>query len=178
MTDPTDLLAPPPPTPPDPARQMELLRLTARHLPRPRPWRRIGAAGALLAAGIVVGWMAKPEPAARVERVEVPVEVRIEVPVRVEVPAPSSGPVAAKSAPPTPERLELDAELATDAAESARLYRAAGDAFLAPRGDYAEAARCYRLSLRTAAPAERRVTAADSWLLARMKVSITQEVSP
>ena len=171
MTDPVEFLNPTPEAP-DPARREQLLRLTARRIrPRPRRWPALLALG----IGLAVGWFAKP-PTERVERVEVPVEVRVGVPVRVEVPVSEPKLVAvAVPEPPTPERLELDAELSDDRAEVARLYRAAGDAFLA-RTDFGESARCYRLALRSAPPLDRRVTGDDSWLLAQMKVSLTREV--
>ena len=171
MTDAADLLAPDPP-PPDPARRAELLALTTRRLAdrRFKPGRALVPL-ATLAAGVALGWQLRPTPEVRVERVEVPVEVRVEVPVS------TPGPVAvAAPEPPTPERVELAAELADDRAEAARLYRAAGDLFLESRRDYAQAARCYRISLAAAPPADRRVGAGDTWLMAQMKVSLNREV--
>jgi hypothetical protein len=69
----------------------------------------------------------------------------------------------------TPERLEVQAELATDPAEVAALYRRAGDAFLASRADVKQAVRCYRLHLAALPPDDRAVAATDSWLLSTMK---------
>ena len=171
MIDIAELLNPEQP-PLDPARRAELLALTTRKLSdrRFKPGRTLLPL-ATLTAGLVIGYLVQPTPEVRIERVEVPVEVRVEVPVSMPEPV-----AVATPEPPTPERLELAAELADDRAESARLYRAAGDLFLEPRRDYAQAARCYRISLEATPPANRWVSATDTWLLAQMKVSFNSEV--
>jgi len=71
--------------------------------------------------------------------------------------------------------LELEAEKATDRTASARLYRRAGDKYLAELNDIPSATRCYSLYLAEAGPAGRPVAADDSWLLTRMKTSRTAQ---
>lgn len=115
----------------------------------------IAGAVAVFAVGGVVGWVVKPTAAAVVVPPPVPAEPIAPVPSEVE--------------PLTAERLELNAELADDPTESARLYREAGDRFLTDR-DYENAARCYRRHLAVADADTQKVRTSDSWMLHTMKV--------
>jgi hypothetical protein len=88
---------------------------------------------------------------------------------------------AFEPAPPAPPRtlspaeLELEAEKATVKAESARLFREAGNRFLLDHADYRGALRCYRNFLNEADPADRAVSAEDTWLLTSLKRAREQE---
>jgi uncharacterized membrane protein len=161
MNTPPDDLAPllntTPSVPATATRREELLHATTRTLRRGMWVRRTavatGVVGVFLAGG-VAGWVLKPTAA----------------PQFVSVPAP---PTESKDDPqprgPSAGDLELRAELSDDRAEVARLYREAGDRYLADEKDYAQAARCYRLHLQAADVEVRKVSAADSWLLVSMK---------
>jgi hypothetical protein len=116
---------------------------------------------AVFAAGVSVGWVAKPTPTSVVERELIPVPVPLLLPA--EEPQ-SVGPVAELS----PARLELEAEKATDRPASAKLYRQAGDAYLA-RTEIESAVRCYRNHLAEAGADGLGVAADDSWLLTSIK---------
>ena len=167
-----DLLGPPPDGPADAALQDTIRRRTAR-LIRRRAWVRRGrlavAAGLLLAAGGVAGWVARPtpEPAPpRTEYVTVPVPVAVPP---VEAPDPSAGQYVSA------ERLELRAEQAADRATAATLYRLAGDRYL--DRDPGQAARCYRLFLIHAGPTATAVAPDDSWLLMSLKTAHRKEAT-
>jgi hypothetical protein len=56
---------------------------------------------------------------------------------------------------------------------SARLFRQAGDKYLAQGTDIASATRCYANHLAEAGPEALAVTTDDSWLLMRLKASRT-----
>ena len=164
MTHPPDDLAPLlTPTPGQPAsveRRAELLRASTRVLHRGVWLRRLAVVVgvvAVFALGGVCGWVLKPTPQPRIVTVPAPPEL----PKVEESPAPS----------PSAGELELKAELSDDRAEVARLYKQAGDKYLADAKDYAQAARCYRLHLNAADPDARRIAASDSWLLMTMKES-------
>jgi hypothetical protein len=153
----------------DSALREVLFRRTARVL-RARRWAR-RAAKCAVAAGLLVGAFAlgrasapdAPTPEARTEFVAVPVAV----PVLPDSPEPPPAPRTARA-------LELDAEQA-DGMAAARLYRAAGDAFLSAESDYANAARCYRLFLARAGGAGSALETGDSWLLVSLKNAAFKE---
>src|SRR5262245_56092186 len=75
-------------------------------------------------------------------------------------------------APPllTAAQLELQAEKSDDPAQSALLYRQAGDRFLEAH-DMRSALRCYRIHLNEGGPGVRLGAASDSWLLINLKTS-------
>lgn len=78
----------------------------------------------------------------------------------------------------SPGELELEAEKTFVKADSARLFREAGDSYVRDRADYQSALRCYRNFLDEAAPAERTVSAEDTWLLTSLKRAREQETNP
>jgi hypothetical protein len=92
-------------------------------------------------------------------------------------------PPSVADAPPTPERrltpaqIEIEAELATAKADSARRFREAGDQYLADEGNYAAAIRCYRNFLDEADAADLVSTPSDTWLLASLKNARTKETN-
>ncbi len=133
----------------------------AQTLPLLRPGKAVKIAKllALLAAGIVIGWFAKPTPTpGRI------VETVIE---RVPVEVPSSGEPLVEL---TPGRLELEAEKATERTASAQLFQKAGDAYL-KANEIPSAIRCYRQYLAEAGADGRTVHDDDSWLLTSIKTS-------
>jgi hypothetical protein len=156
-----ELLAPKPGD--DAALRDAVLRRTARVVRR-RPWLRraklLAAAGLLVAAGGVAGWFGKPTPQ--------PVTEYVAVPVGVVLP-PAEPPPQPPAEYVTAERIELQAEQASDPATAAALYRQAGDRFLTDHNDSPQATRCYRLFLMRAGPEARAVSADDSWLLIALK---------
>ncbi len=134
----------------------------AQTLPRLRPWRfRRLAWPAVFAAGLAAGWFAKPTPPP--ERI---VETVIEKEYLPAEPPATNEPLAQRP----PDRLELDAEMATDPATSALLFRQAGDAYL-KANQIESAIRCYRQHLGEAGADGRIVRADDSWLLTSIKNS-------
>ena len=152
------LLTPTPGELPPAARRDELLRASTRALRRGVWVRRTAAAAGVVGvflSGAAAGWVLKPAPE----------------PQFVAVPVPPPEPAKDDPPPrgPSAGELELKAELSDDRVEVARLYREAGDKYLADDKDYAQAARCYRLHLQAADPEVRKVSAADSWLLISMK---------
>ena len=72
----------------------------------------------------------------------------------------------------TAAQLELQAEKTDDPAQSALLYRQAGDRFLEAQ-DMRSALRCYRIHLNEGGPSARTVLASDTWLLMNMKTTDT-----
>ena len=134
----------------------------AKTLPLLRPSKvvKIVKVFALLAAGVAVGWFAKPTPPPErivetvIEKVHVPVEVSPGEPL-VEL---------------TPDRLELEAEKATERTASAKLFQKAGDAYL-KANEIPSAIRCYRQHLAEAGADGRTVHDDDSWLLTSIKHS-------
>jgi hypothetical protein len=167
-----DLLGPTPPTPGHDRVKDAVLRATTRRLTWTR-WIRRGqttlAAAAVFAAGGAAGWFAKPT--ADVLPAPDPVVYPVPVPLFVspDAPAAPSGEVYVAA-----ERVELQAEQATDPAEVARLYRLAGTRF-EERAEYGQARRCYRLHLLAAGPDGRAVSTDDSWLLISVKTSQKKE---
>jgi hypothetical protein len=119
----------------------------------------------MFSAGGVVAWFAKPTPEAPPAPEPTVYPVPIPLFVSPDIPPASSGEVFVSA-----ERVELQAEQATDPAESARLYRLAGARF-EDRAEYGQARRCYRLHLLAVGPAGRAVSAEDSWLLISVKRS-------
>lgn len=100
----------------------------------------------------------------------------VHVQVREEVPAPKiDAPPAAPKSPPSAAELELEAEKTLVKAEAARRFREAGDRYLSDFADYQSALRCYRNFLDEADPADRVVTAEDTWLLTSLKRAREQE---
>ncbi|QEL16091.1 hypothetical protein [Limnoglobus roseus] len=153
-----DALLTPKEQPPDNGRREAIFAKTLPHL---RPWRfRRLAWPAVFAAGLAVGWFAKPTPPA--ERI---VETVIE---KEFVPVPQSPGEQLVQRPP--DRLELDAEMATDPATSAKLFQQAGDAYL-KANKLESAIRCYRQYLGDAGPDGQAVRVEDSWLLTSLKNS-------
>jgi len=183
MTDPNDELADvlgPKPASPSPALREALLRRTERRLVRDRWLRRgtkLAAVGAIFLVGGLVGWLARPTPVPEPLPVPVP-EVAVApfiIPVPVPVDTQRHTPPGSPGSPPlSGSEAELRAEQADDAAEAARLYRAAGDAFLRQQ-DYANATRCYRLFLLRVGDTGLTLEADDSWLLVSLKNAAYKE---
>lgn len=163
-----DLLGPTPPTPGHDRVKDAVLRSTTRRLAWTR-WARRGrtavAAAAAFAVGGAAGWFAKPT--ADVPPASEPVVYPVPVPLFV---SPDAPPVSPGEVYVSAERVELQAEQATDQAEAARLYRLAGARF-EERAEYGQARRCYRLHLLAAGPDGRAVSTDDSWLLITVKTS-------
>jgi hypothetical protein len=181
MTDPDDLaplLAPRPVTPSRPGFDADLLTRTEHALVcgrRLRRFTRVAAVAAVFSAGGLAGWAVKPGAAAGLAPA---VEV-VTVPVVVPVPLPREsdpGPVAAaEPEPATAAAAELLAEQADDPTRAAGLFRLAGDKYLNDRQDFRNARRCYRLFLSRIGDTGLSPAAADSWLLAELKVSLLKE---
>jgi hypothetical protein len=75
----------------------------------------------------------------------------------------------------SPADLELAAEQMPEKAAAARRFREAGDRYLREFADYRAALRCYRNFLDEADPADRAVSADDTWLLTSLKRAREQE---
>ncbi|MBN9517813.1 hypothetical protein J0H58_04715 [bacterium] len=181
MTDPDDLAPLLTPRPaPAPGFDAALFTRTERALARGRRVRRLGRAAVVVgvfAVGGLVGWASKPTAAEQPVRVVAHVEV-VAVPVVVPVPVGESPPVSVAAADPEPATAaaaELLAEQADDPARAARLYRLAGDKYLRDAQDFRNARRCYRLFLGRAGAGGLSPAAADNWLLAELKVSLSKE---
>jgi len=117
------------------------------------------------------GWtlsLFRPSPDSVTNTVYVPVSTPV-----ADAPG-SPGPVVKMR---TPAELELEAEQITVKAESARRFREAGDRYLNEFADYRAALRCYRNFLDEADPADRTVSADDTWLLTSLKRAREQETS-
>ena len=97
------------------------------------------------------------------------------VPVFIPVGSGSVEQVPTPDAPLTAAKLELNAELQDDAATAAKLYRQAGDRYLADEQDYANAARCYRLFLARGGDPALAPEPGDSWLLTSLKNAAFKE---
>jgi hypothetical protein len=185
MTEPPDDLADvlaPQPGQPAQQRRDAILRATERQLARDRWLRRaarLAVVAAVFLAGGLAGWFARtpgahapgsPNPGSPAPDVVV---VTVPVPVwnpGVNTPGSPGSPGPSLSA----SEAELRAEQMDDAAEAARLYRLAGDAFL--RGeDYANATRCYRLFLARGGDTVLSLEADDSWLLVSLKNAAFKE---
>lgn len=181
MTDPDDLealLAPR--SAPAPEFDAALFARTERALARGRRVRQFGRAAAVVgvfAAGGLAGWAAKPAAPEQPLPASAAVEV-VTVPVVVPVPVAESPPAPVAVADPEPATAaaaELLAEQADDPARAAQLYRLAGDKYLRDAQDFRNARRCYRLYLGRAGDNGLSPAAADSWLLAELKVSLSKE---
>jgi hypothetical protein len=168
MTD--DELLEPKPVTPNMALQAALLDRTTGRV-RWAVWQRRASRAAACAVCFGLGWVMsflRPRP----EAVTVYVEAPIATPV-TDAPG-SPGPMVKTR---TPAELELEAEQITVKAESARRFRAAGDRYLSELADYRAALRCYRNFLDEAEPADRAVSADDTWLLTSLKRAREQETS-
>jgi hypothetical protein len=167
MTD--DELLTPKPTVANEQRQAELLGRTTRRVRfagRARTAVRLGTCLACFAAGAVTTYV-RPAPEPRTVYVEVPA-----APV-ADAPRSPEAPPAARVM--SPAELELDAEKAVVKAESARLFREAGDRYLRDYADYRAALRCYRNFLDEADAEALTVSAEDTWLLTSLKRARAQE---
>jgi hypothetical protein len=177
MTDPDDLedLLRPRPGTPSPALRDALLLRTERALVCAR-WvsraAKVAAVAALVAVGIGVGWVIRPERVVEVAGAERAVPVFVPFFLSVEVDG--SRPPVSPEPPLSATAAELQAEQADDTAEAAKLYRAAGDRFL-DRQDYRNATRCYRLFLARAGDDGLSLESSDSWLLTSLKNAAFKE---
>ena len=116
----------------------------------------------VFAMGLAVGWLIKPTPSLETRHVDV---------VRTD----SQSELEAIVLIPSAMRLELQAELAENRTEAARLYRAAGDTFLNESRDCEQALRCYRLYFQHAGIEGQHVAPGDSWLLHSLKISNSKD---
>lgn len=155
-----------------------ILRRTQGRLVRAK-WVRRGtraaAVAGLLALGVGAGQWRTPAERERVVVVREVETVAVPVPVFVPVAVPSGDPAPVAPRAVAAARLELDAEQADDPAEAAKLYRQAGDAYLAREQDYVNAARCYRLFLARSAGTALSPESSDSWLLTSLKNAAFKE---
>jgi hypothetical protein len=170
-----DLLTPKPIVP-NAALKAELLTRTGRQV-RLAVWRRRGFLVVACFACFTLGWTTtylRPTPEPAMVYVEVPAAVAAEgrSPV-ADAPGSPALPVPVR----TPPELELEAEQIVVRAEAARRFRQAGDRYLLDLADYRGALRCYRNFLDEADPADRPVSADDTWLLASLKRAREQETS-
>lgn len=166
MTD-DDLLTPRPASAND-ALRAELLGQTAQRVRlvyRARLATRVGVCLACFAAGVGITFL-RPAPEPRVVYVEVPGP-----PVADATDSPVERPSVVVL---SPADLELQAEQASAKAESARLFREAGDRYLRDYADYRAALRCYRNCL-DADPDALTVLPDDTWLLTSLKRARAQE---
>jgi hypothetical protein len=180
MTDPNDdldeLLAPRPAAP-NPALRDAILLRTERALARARWLSRVAklaAVAAVLAVGVGVGWVLKPERERVVEVAGADRVVPVFFPVFLSVEVGSTPPPVSPEVPLSATAAELQAEQADDPAEAAKLYRAAGDRFLVEE-DYRNATRCYRLFLARAGDDGLSPEKGDSWLLTSLKNAAYKE---
>ena len=118
---------------------------------------------ALLAVGYTAGFLTAPAKTVVVE-VPLPAVALPEVPP-LTVPVPPA-PVLPE---PSATQLELQAELSDVPAETAALYRQAGDKYLTVERDYPRATRCYRQHLQALDQKSPPLDANDTWLLASLK---------
>lgn len=140
---------------------------------RQRQAARAAVCGLCFVFGAATVWL-RPAPQSEV------------ITIFVEAPAAEEGkpPVANAPGSPvekrrlSPSELELEAEKTLVKADSARLFREAGDLYVNDRADYQSALRCYRNFLDEAAPTELNVTPEDTWLLTSLKRAREQETSP
>jgi hypothetical protein len=164
MTD--DELLTPSPADPNDVLKAALLARTSRRVRM--TWRlriatRVAAGLACFSAGVATTFL-------RPEAQSVTVVASVGSTIATIDPGPPSPPRVL-----SPAELELEAEKATVRAESARLFREAGDRFLRDQADYRGALRCYRNFLNEADPADRAVSADDTWLLTSLKRAREQE---
>jgi hypothetical protein len=165
MTD-DELLTPKPPRPHEGLRA-ELLGRTARRVRfvgRMRTATRVAVCLLCFAAGAATTFL-RPAPEAQT--------VYVEVPAAPAADAPGSPPPVVRAL--SPAELELEAEKASAKAESARLFREAGDRYLRDYADYRAALRCYRNFLDEADADALTVSPDDTWLLTSLKRARAQE---
>jgi hypothetical protein len=172
MTD--DELLSPKPVAANEALKADVLARTVRRVPA-AAWRRRAIRAAVYVVCFGLGWATtylRPAPAPAIVYVERPVP---QAPV---ADAPGS-PARPKVEPPgrklSPAEIELAAEQVPNKAEAARRFREAGDGYLKELADYRAALRCYRNFLDEADPADRAVSADDTWLLTSLKRAREQE---
>lgn len=168
----SSLLTPRPGPGPGPAALLAATTGVLRRRAFVRRCARVAGVALVFVLGGAAGWVLKPTQGPEV--VTVTVTVTVYQPVAVVLPAPVPEPSPADT-PVSPTALELLAEQADTPAEVARLYRAAGDRYLADAGDHAQAVRCYRLYFRHAGDAGTSDSAGDSWLLKTLKSDSRKE---
>jgi hypothetical protein len=147
----------------------ELLNRTTRRVRfagRARTAVRVGVCLACFAAGAATTYV-RPAPEPRTVYVQVPAAPVADA---LQSPEPSS---AARVM--SPAEVELEAEKAVLKAESARLFREAGDRYLRDYADYRAALRCYRNFLDEADPDALTNSTDDTWLLTSLKRARAQE---
>jgi len=163
MTDDLERLLTPTDVESDSAMPPALLAATTGLISRRRwhvPMIATTAAMAIFAAGLAVGWFAKPTPE----------PIIVFLPAPVEPPLPPAEPKPEPEAELTAGKLEVKAELSDDPSEVADLYRRAGDKYLNDERAPDEAARCYARYLRTTGPKGLAIDKSDSWLLMELKI--------
>ena len=138
---------------------------------------RAAAVAGVFAAGGLSGWLAKPEVPVRhlVATMDVAPPEAVIVLVPVAYPADNPAYAVGLTLPPSADSLEQSAELADDPALAAEWYRKAGDVYLGRLEDYANAARCYRLSVGRLGDGGLSPAAGDSWLLISVKNTLWME---
>jgi len=137
-------------------RQTQLLTGTIVHLKRTRRIRQVQLAtlwAAVFLVGVSIGWLGLQREPTQMAKQTVPSST-----------APEDPPLL------TAAQLELQAEKTDDPAQSAQLYRQAGDRFLEAQ-DLRSALRCYRIHLNEGGPDVLAVLASDSWLLMNLKTT-------
>lgn len=168
MTD--DELLSPHDYPSDDRLRAELLGRTVRRLRFARRMRTATWFAVCLlcfAAGAATTFL-RPAPVQKSIYVPVPVGPVVRGPGSVPEPVPVPRTLS-------PAELELAAEKALAKAESARLFREAGDQYLRDYADYRAALRCYRNFLDEADPAALTASPDDTWLLTSLKRARAQE---
>lgn len=130
---------------------------------------KLGAVVAVFSLGVGAGVWTRSEAPMPVPEREV-----IVVPLLIPLPG-NEASASPEESIPAP-RLELQAEQIEDRAEAAKLYRVAGDRYLADE-DYRNAARCYRLFLARAGEPALQPDSKDTWLLTSLKNAAFQEKS-
>jgi hypothetical protein len=151
----------------NPSLRESLLQRTSVHLWRRRRL-RVAAKLGLLAACFMAGMGTMALFHSERERIVVVTEI---------APPSKAEALPAPARPLTPEQIEMQAELTTAKAESARRFREAGDRFLSDEGNYASAIRCYRNFLDEADAADLVNAPSDTWLLASLKNARTKETN-
>lgn len=168
MTD-DELLAPKPVAANQPLRDAIFARCSGevRWRRRGRILSRSAVCLACFACGVATNWL-QSEPEPRV--------VLRHVPADIEPPKPKEIPKPALQL--SPSELELEAEKTLVRAESAKLFRQAGDRYVLDLADYRAALRCYRNFLDDADLDELNVSADDTWLLTSLKRARKLETNP
>lgn len=151
-----DLLKPRPIPEASADRQAKLLVGTIWQLKRTHRIRQIQQVAlwaAVFLVGVSVGWLGPQRESTQMANQNVPTSSTADTPPLL-----------------TAAQLELQAEKSDDPAQSAQLYRQAGDRFLEAQ-DLRSALRCYRIHLNEGGPNVQTVLASDSWLLMNLKTS-------